>query len=73
MGIYNQEQALAQECIDRLGDKKPKVFGLYMGMIKKFGAHKVRQVMAEVDYQHRRGYIDNKPKLFMYLIKTVNK
>jgi len=69
MAIHNRKQALAQECIERLGDRKKKAFGLYMGLISKFGENKVRQIMAEVNYQFKRGYINNKVRVFMYLLK----
>jgi len=69
MAITNRQQALAQQLIEELGDKKPKAFGMYMGLIKKFGEGKVRQVLSEVKHDYHTGKIGNPTKVFMYRIK----
>lgn len=70
MPITNPKQALAQELIERLGDKKKKAFGLYCGLIKKYGRFRIRSVMSEVVEDYRLGKITNKAKVFMYRIKN---
>ena len=70
MAIHNRRQALAQELIEELDDKKPKVFGMYMKLITKFGEDKIRQVLSEVKYDYITGKIDNKIKIFLYRIKN---
>lgn len=69
MAITNRKQALAQELIEELGDKQPKAFGMYMGLIKRFGESKVRQVLSEVKHDYATGKISNKVKIFMFRIK----
>lgn len=70
MAITNRKQAFAQELIEELGDKKPKAFGMYMGLIKRFGEMKVRQVLSEVKHDYATGKIGNPTKVFMYRIKN---
>jgi len=70
MAITNRQQALAQELIEELDDKKPKVFGMYMGLIKRFGENKIRQVLSEVKHDYATGKIGNPTKVFMYRIKN---
>jgi len=69
MSITNSEQALAQELIETLGDKKKNVFGLYMKLIKIHGTSKIRATLSEVVYDYRKGRITNRVKVFLYRIK----
>ena len=72
MGIHTQQQALAQELIDELHDSKKGCFGMYMGLIKKYGEFKCRQILSEINLDHRLGKIDNKVKIFHYRLKQCN-
>lgn len=70
MPITNREQALAQELIEELGDKKPRAFGMYMRFIKKYGEQRVRQILSEVKHDYHTGKISNPPKVFMFRLKN---
>ena len=69
MGITNSKQALAQDIIDGLDDKKPKVFGMYMRLIGKFGEHRIRAMLSEVISDYKSGRVKNRVKVFMFKIK----
>ena len=70
MGIYNKTQSLAQELIDKLGDKKKGSFGCFMGLIKRHGEQKIRATLSDVLHDHRTGKVANKVKIFMYRLKN---
>lgn len=71
MPITNREQLLAFELIEELRDKRKRVFGMYMKMIKRYGEQNVRRIKSEVMDDFRRGKIVNPVKIFMYKIKLL--
>jgi len=71
MGINNSKQALAQDIIDGLEDKKPKVFGMYMGLIRKFGEYRMRALLSEVVDDYKSGRVKNRVKMFMFRIRKL--
>ena len=71
MGITNSKQALAQDIIDGLEDKKPKVFGMYMRLIRKFGEGRMRALLSEVVDDYKSGRVKNRVKMFMYRIRKL--
>jgi len=73
MAIHTIQQALAQQLIDELGDKKKGAFGMYLGLIKKYKEGVIRSVLSEVKYDYMTGKIGNKVKIFMYRLKVKNK
>ena len=71
MGINNSKQALAQEIIDGLEDEKPKVFGMYMRLIGKFGEYRMRAMLSGVLDDYKIGRIKNRVKIFMYRVRKL--
>lgn len=69
--ITNRLQYLAGECVEKLQDKKDGAFGIYCGMIKRYGFQKVHSTMRGVYQDNIEGQIksESMPRLFMYRIK----
>lgn len=65
--ITNKKQAFAQELKQRLNDTCGS-FGMYCGLIERYGEQSLRQLLSEVMYQQRTGKIDSAVKVFMYRV-----